>query len=279
MLFDPQRAFPYPVLRPEVDDYVDSEFQTSVELSTEDNQSLTVEAQFSLSVPELNSSIKAGLADFVLVVSCRDTFFRRAFRTRSEHIQEALPPGELRGQVVISPYIVARKLIHGFQCDRINQEFGSGPFNFSEGAVLAIDEPKAIYVDREVFRPITSIFELVSNESLTGDEWRLNLSGEKAQIALSPAMKEQIDRFRAASKANKAILINSIYFAAVMQCLVSLQQDADEYEGKRWTEVIRQQCQNHNLDPESHDAYLLAQRLMKLPTALLRTYVFPGQPE
>jgi hypothetical protein len=33
MQFDSQRAFPYPVWRPDVDDYTDGEFQALVELT------------------------------------------------------------------------------------------------------------------------------------------------------------------------------------------------------------------------------------------------------
>ena len=53
MQFDSQRAFPYPVLRPDVNDYVDGEFQAIVELDfPEGAQKFLLTARFALSVDE-----------------------------------------------------------------------------------------------------------------------------------------------------------------------------------------------------------------------------------
>ena len=37
MQFDLMRAFPYPVLRPDVDDYIDGQMQVIVDFKTEDD--------------------------------------------------------------------------------------------------------------------------------------------------------------------------------------------------------------------------------------------------
>jgi len=76
MQFDVDRAFPYPVLRPGVDDYIDGDFQASVEFQSNDGElHVHLEARFALSVDEIWSAIEAKQASFVAVVSCRDTYF------------------------------------------------------------------------------------------------------------------------------------------------------------------------------------------------------------
>jgi hypothetical protein len=274
MQFDPQRAFPYPVLRPSVDDYVDGDFQASTDFSqSEDGQNIVVSCEFALSVSELGRLIKSGMASYVAVISCRDTYFRRPIRTTASAVNELIPASQLRGEVQVFPYIVALKPIERFSCRLINSEFGKGPFSFEVGSVLAIDEPKAIYVDRDLFKPVSSVFELVRNDNLSEAEWRIDLQFDKVQIGVSPQMKERIDVFRNTAK-NRAILINSIYFAAVVHCLSELQQSASEYEGRRWAEVFSQQCHNRSIDLEHDQAYSMAQKLLGHPLGLLNTYVF-----
>lgn len=190
-------------------------------------------------------------------------------RSATDCVSGRFRSGNLRGEVLISPYVVAEVDISGFSCPLINTEFGSGPFSFQKGSVLAVDEPKAVYVDRDLFKPITSIFELVRDENLRGAEWRVHFDGDRVQIALSTNFKEKIDKFRNTAK-NKAILINSIYFAAVMQCIRYLRET--DYDHLRWAEIMKQQCHNQNInivDPE----YLIAERLLKFPLALLDTHV------
>jgi hypothetical protein len=222
-------------------------------------------------VDEIAYEIAKGNARFVLVLSCRDTYSRYVLETRDNNIQADFPAGSLRGEVEICPYVVAEKVISGFSCVFINSEFGAGPFTFEKGAVLALDRPTAVYVDRDLFRPITSIFQLVVKESITGAEWQLDCSGDYVRIALSAQMKEKIDAARNSSR-NRAILINSIYFAAVMQCIRYLGDP--QYDERRWVQIFQQQMQNYGLALESHAEYHIAETLLKMPLALLDTYVF-----
>ena len=83
MQFDSQRAFPYPVWRPDVDDYTDGEFQALVDLAFPDGGSaFHLDAQFALSVDEIAKAIADGDARYVLVVSCRDTYSRHVLETQ-----------------------------------------------------------------------------------------------------------------------------------------------------------------------------------------------------
>src|SRR5262245_32307052 len=78
MQFDVQRAFPYPVLRPYVDDYLDGDSQAIVDVTHPDgSDQIHLDAQFALSVDEIASLVRQAQAKFVLVVSCRDTLHQR----------------------------------------------------------------------------------------------------------------------------------------------------------------------------------------------------------
>ena len=92
MKFDRNKTFPYPVLRPFSDDYIDGEFQTSVEfLSNEGEVILAI--SFRISSNELVEQIKLGKAKFIALVSCRETYFRKVIPTNLNEITERFYAG------------------------------------------------------------------------------------------------------------------------------------------------------------------------------------------
>jgi len=273
MKFDKNKAFPYPVLRPHCDDYVDVEFQTTVEFAIEQDK-ISADISYALSSEEILEQIVLGNAKYVSVVSCRDTYLRKVLSSNTGEIKADFDVGSLRGEVRVDPYIVVTKNIPEFKSQDINSEFGKDAFEFSPGDVLAQDETQVFYFDRDMFKPVTSVFELVKNDALSGGEWIVGFEEDHVQIQVSPQMKDSIDGARN-NKSNQVILLNSLYFAAVVQALQKLKDGGSEYEDKRWAKVISGQLSNNHWDI-SHDAYVLAQRLMKYPLMLLDAYVFKG---
>lgn len=273
MQFDLLRAFPYPVLRPGVDDYLDSDIQADVHFSqSADGSEISAEVEFALSVDELKALVAEGKARYAVVFACRDTYFRDAAVSNTPSFNKIFPAGALRGQVLVYPYIVADQDIDGFNCKWINAEFGNGPFSFPSGAALALDEPQSVYIDRDAFKPLSSCFTLVKSESTPPNEWQVRADNDKVQIVVSPALKERIDSARN-RKENRAILMNSIYFGAVMQCL-SLLKQGEEYAGYRWANIFQQRLADQSIDIEAHSESWIAQQLLRHPIATVDQYFF-----
>lgn len=228
MKFDKNKAFPYPVLRPYSDDYVDVEFQATVDF-TIFGESIDASISFALSSDEIHNEIDKGNAVFVCIVSCRDTYFREVLRTSNGKLERQFDPGSLRGEVRVDPYIVVLKDINGFSSPDINAEFGQNSFSFTPGDVLAQDETQVFYIDRDLFKPLTSVFDLVMSESLSGGEWKVGLEEDHVQIQVSPQMKESIDNARN-DKPKQVVLLNSLYYPAVTQALQRLKESSGDYE-------------------------------------------------
>lgn len=274
MRFDSQKSFPYPVLRPDIDDYLNAEFQVTVELNgVNDNKQISAQITVALSSEEIKKQIEKGNAAISIIFSCRDTYFREAITTNKYELTKNFGGGQFRGEVVIYPFVVAIKPITDFSAQGINPEFGQKSFSFHVGEVLAADEPRTVYIDRELFRPISSILQLVKRDSLKGFEWVVGFDEDKLQILLSPEAKEAIDKARNALK-NKAILINSVYFSAIAEALQKIKDPDQDYDHLRWAQVIRQQCHNMGINLQAHDSYVIAQRLLKNPLQLIDKYVF-----
>lgn len=270
MKFDKNKAFPYPVLRPYSDDYVDVEFQTTVEFAVSKSK-ISVNIVYNLSSDELRAAIKNESAKYVSVVSCRDTYFRTVLSSNEGNIASEFDVGSLRGEVRVDPYIVVTTEIASFKSPDINPEFGQAAFSFSPGDVLAQDETQIFYIDRDLFKPVTSVFDLVKNDALSGGEWQVGLDEDHVRIEVSAQMKESIDNARD-DKAKRVILLNSLYFPAVVQALQKL-KDGEADDEKRWVQIIKMQLHNFGWNLATHDAYVLAQRLMKQPLSILDTYV------
>ncbi len=274
MKFDRNKTFPYPVLRPFSDDYIDVEFQTNVDFASNDGL-VTADISYRVSSSELIEQIKIGNAKFVSIVSCRETYFRDVLTSDAKQVVKNFDVGNLRGEVKVDSYIIAVKKIPSFSSPDINPEFGRDSFAFTPGDVLAQDETAVFYIDRDLFKPVTSVFDLVKNPEYSEGEWRINLDDDHIQIIVSTAMKESIDNARN-STTMKVILLNSIYFSAAVHAIQRLKEYGSDYEEKKWGRVFYRQIHNNGLDLVSTDAYVLAQKLMKHPLKVLNAYVLKG---
>ena len=274
MRFDHQKAFPYPVLRPDVDDYLNAEFQVSVDVEGgKGNKKIDAKIAVALSSNEIKKEIEKGNAAISVIFSCRDTYFREAVTTSKYEFKKSFDSSVFRGEVIIYPFVVALQPILKFPAKGINKEFRKDSFEFAIGEVLAADEPKVIYIDRELFKPVSSILQIVKDDNLSGFEWRVRFDEEKLQILLSAEAKEVIDKARN-TKRNQAVLLNSIYFAAIMEAIQKLKEEPELAEEKRWARVIEQQCHNAALDYSKHETYIVTQQLLRMPLNLLNQYAF-----
>ncbi len=275
MKFEPQTAYPYPVLRPNNDDYLGVEFQSTVDFTiAKGDDNVTAKARFDISSEDIMNEIEKGTAAFFLVFACRSTYYRKTVASTKATLETSIPIINLKDEVRIESYVVATQDINSFTSQDINAEFGEGPFMYKKGYILAQDEHQVFYIDKDVFKPVTSVFDLIKNDSLIGSEWKIGFDQDHVEIAVSPDMKEKIDSARN-SASNKAVLINSIYFASVMQAIQML-KEGNDYDDYQWARVIRRQSHNSGIDIGSNLSYYSAERLMKLPLSLLDTYVFKG---
>jgi hypothetical protein len=274
MRFDHHKAFPYPVLRPDVDDYLNAEFQVSVDMDgSKDNKKIEAKVAVALSSDEIKKEIQKGNAGVSVIFSCRETYFREAVTTPKFEFKKTFNSSSFKGEVIIYPFVVALRPIPKFAAKGINKEFRKDSFSFAVGEVLAADEPKVIYIDRDLFKPVSSILQLVKHDVLKGFEWRIRYDEEKLQILLSDEAKQVIDNARN-TKRNQAVLLNSLYFAAIIEAIQKLKEEPNLAEERRWARVIQQQCHNAALDLVKHESYIIAQQLLRLPLNLLNQYVF-----
>lgn len=158
MKFDQNKVFPYPVLRPFSDDYLESEFQVAVDRWT-DGTNVEVSFTFRVSCEELLEEVRRGNAGFVATVACRETYHREVVTSQDSEFSISFRDGQLRGEIRVDGYIAALKKINDFRSTDINPEFGNNSFQFTPGDVLA-------QVETTVFLSIKTSLSLL-HRSLT----------------------------------------------------------------------------------------------------------------
>jgi hypothetical protein len=279
MRFDTQVIYPHPVLRPDVEDYVDGEFQAVIEninvSSDQANVSITV--SYTLSVPEIEELVTDGVARVGLLINCRDTFYREIFEipaTGSTVI--SIDGGLLHGEVVVVPIVYASQPITGFTSKDFAEEFEGQNFNLKPGDFLAYEEPEIFYLEREAFAPIESIIRLNLDQSRTGYEWDIGLETDSIEIIVSPELGSEIQKARN-NPQNIVTLINSIYFSAIQAAVEYLKHDTDDLD-KKWANVIRQKSLAHGIaDIRHEDTFRTTQRLLRHPIQKLTKSMFASE--
>jgi len=272
MKFDLQKSFPYPVLRPYSDDYQDSEFQVDVAVGTQDGE-IRVRTTHVTSSESILQLIEEKAAKYVTVISCRDTYLRIAEVSSLAVAEVSISAKKLRGEVAIDCFVVAVTDIPGYRPEDLNSEYGDGSFKIEAGSVLAQEETHVFYFDRELLKPVSSVFDIVVQEQMEPGRWSIDFNADRVRIGMSRETKATVDLARS-SKEHRAVLINSLYFSAVMSCLEAMKSSPDDVRSYRWFEVFDHQIQDAGLDLEAQETYFLAQELLRKPMLLLMNYVF-----
>lgn len=274
MRFDTQKAFPYPVLRPHNDDYLESDIQTTAEFDIDhDTRKVKFEASIAVSSDALIDLIETERAYYSINISCRSTFFRQRIKTTENFVEAEFNYGDFRDEVEVTCYVIAAENIDEFLPEDLNPEFGNKPIRLEKGDVLALDEPQISYFDRDSFKPLSSIFALVKSNNRSDNEFRVDLEGDDVCIVVSSSTKEMIDIARGI-RPHLAVLMNSLYFSALVEAITEIQR-CDENDGKKWANVLKRKIHNtENVDLEKDQAYVIAQELLKLPMVQLKNYVF-----
>src|SRR5437016_5672106 len=110
MRFDHQKGFPYPVLRPDIDDYERGEFQAGVQfVGSAHDKKINIKINVALSIDEIKKEIDRGNAAISIIVQCRETYFRDVISSKKFDIEQSYDSGVFRGEVIVSPFIVAKK--------------------------------------------------------------------------------------------------------------------------------------------------------------------------
>jgi len=239
MKLDLDNSWGYPVLRPDSDDYVKSDFQSNIQLvlSNENVEEITLNYSIELSVPELLALINERKARMVILVTCRDTWFTQKIDANSRG-SVTLDGCKVEGLMEFLTLIVANEHLDAFTSKCWHPEYEGATFRIEANQLLAIAEPHRQFVGRELFRNFGSLIDYAVDNNVTEGTWKLDLDGDRIVIK---ATRLQIAHLRAGANTpqGKAALINAVFLPVFMECIHAVQGEAKgDHVEKKWAKVL-----------------------------------------
>jgi len=271
MRFDPSDSFGYPVLRPGNDDYVLCEIQSRLNAVADTSlSSVTVTYKVSIFVPEIIQLISEKKVELVIYGECRDTWFDIIQTIENEEEGSfSITDHKIDGEFELTCLVVAKEKITSYKSNKFNKEYGDMSFDIEKGEILAFDDPKIFYINRDALRNITSLFDYSESEDLSIGEWDVFLEEDRIKVLVN-RLQLPICRSAEGTNKNKAVLLAGLFLPIVVQIINEMSNSPEEYSERRWFKIIESRMEA--LPPKIRKSTVLtAQYLLKMPLLKLNT--------
>ena len=274
MRYDPNKAYLYPVLRPDSTDYPRAEFQAEPDPERiEHTTAVRVSAEFNLSDPDLLRLVEGGAAQYVLLVRAAATRHRSSHRSGEPTIEVRFESGQLSGRTEIRGLIVAVRDLPGFRAQGWHDDYVGMSFDLHAGDVLAEDEPREYFIDNAEEALVGSIFQVQPHAPLPDGRWNCDLTGDRVALRMSEGDYGRFmdARSRVNGSPDAMYVMNAVYLPALVHVLQEADHGEEEYGDFRWYRSLDARladCERPQLG-EGRDRLDDAQRLLDQPFAHL----------
>lgn len=217
---------------------------------------------YSVTEPTLSKLIAQGKARLGVSIHCRDVMTMEAiFIEETSHVH-VIPAGDVTGKTEFTLFIVANEDIKNFTSDNF-VEFFEGNYDVQEGEILAFTQPVTYSMERESFKPVTSIVNLLVDPDAECRGYDFDLQGS-INILLDKASHEEVQKARDLKDPTiQTLLMNSLYEKGLVRAVTELQKDPDI--DMPWARVISNMITASDAIKIKDEAHIIAQRLLKNP--------------
>lgn len=272
MRFDPKKSFGYPVLRKNSSDYINADISTSIELLETDGSThvYDIEYHVMIGVREIKDAILSRELSLVVSFFCPKTLYSESFVTQDLNGRRPVDMRNIKGDLHINVEVIVNAESYSLVSDKFHPEFAESAKSFSlrRGDLVAQGWPEKLFIEREVFQSVISLFQWAPDDDIHDGVWKLGTTPDSVQIF---ANTKQISLLTAASnsKNGRAVLINAIFFPAIIQ-LIGQVMTGDFDDGDLWYKVLEMKLQSTgDVISSKSDPIELAQKLLKNPLSAL----------
>lgn len=258
------KAYSYPVLRNNSDDYIQGDIELDVDIENIMNED-KLKVEFNLNEQSIETLILEDKAQKIVHVECPQTLFRKTYVVNGSNKSIALSKDIIRGRVEVTGFIVAINDIKNFKSDNFNSLYGNLEFNFEKGNILAETEMFEIDLseNEQSIENLSSIITI----SLTHDKdlMTVDLTTEKIVIALPKKQYEQYAKYSSSIFNN--ILISVVVVPALVEVLNRVKNDKQSFEEDRWFISMNQTLEHIgvNLNDFDDSPLEIVQNLLRNP--------------
>lgn len=265
------KLYPYPVLRSDSDDYVNSSFTFNVTVSKELRE-IELSFFFELNNDELLTMIKQGQAEFLVHIECSQTSYRNIIKSADKNCSTRILEKHLNGKVTICAFIVAIQTIPTYKNSDFNSDYANITFSLDKGSIIAIAGQYDLNVvkDVEELARVPSIFTICKYAADSEESMKIELDRDKITVALS-AQSFQDYKLLTNMPRLLPVFHAMVIVPALIYAFERMRNDGiEEYQDRRWFMAMKKTLAKHEIPLnektlEDVPSYELAQKLLDLP--------------
>lgn len=283
------KLYPYPVLSNYSDDYINSSFDSAIEVKRE-GYNIVISVVSEIKNPELEALIKEGKAAFVYHLECAQTGYRTVISTANTDKLVSISEDKVCGRLQICPFIVACADIPDYVNSCFNEDYRGYKFQIEAGCVMAVGKQVNCDIDKERNDLVSakSIFVVTKNADTTATEMEVDIGQNKIVIKLP---ENDYVHFKNMSKVptvqqnlNALIIIPALIYVLSEVNYKTADERYTSYSTYSWYKAIKKAMKKRfqkDIETEdllSNEIVLYAQRLIKSPLSAALEYLALGCP-
>jgi hypothetical protein len=218
------KAFPYPVLRNWVDDFLGAAFTLEASLALAEDD-VELEYFIDLQNPDLGERIADGNASLGLMIEARQTLQKEWLKLDAFSGRISLKSLCLVGEISITAYVVSEVSEDHYAPKTINPEFGTGKFSIIVGDPLAISDETVQHISFDR-RSMPELITIQLNLDLPEDAYCFDFTGNTLLISVGSKVMMYYNLLSLDSSL-KPHLFQGLYKDALVAALLELSENPD----------------------------------------------------
>lgn len=232
-----------------------------------------IECNFSYEItePTIAALVAAGKARVGVCLDCREAILRESIWLDNLHEPQLIEASRVTGKTEFTLFVVAIEDIPFYTSENF-VPFFRGSYEVKVGEILGFTMPRTFFMERESFKPLSSVLDILLSEELHG-EFDVDTSEQKITILLDPYIYEAVQKARTiglTDKATASYLNCGVYLHGVTAAGAELKRNPDL--DSSWARVLRNTMESMGLSTDL-DAHVIAQRILRQPMTQFATYI------
>ena len=269
------KLYPYPIVSSFTNDYVNSSYDTSIEVSMFAH-SIIISFESVIKNDEINHLLMDKKVAMVYHIECSQTGYRSIHKTDKFIDKFEIPASKINGRIQVCPFVVATENIQDFVSNDFHEDYNGFKFSIDQGCVLAISNQVNVDIEKTVndLADTPSVFSIIKNEDKNERSMVVDMNHRKIIIKL---IEEDFYNFKSLRKqiSTQPMLNSLVVIPALIYVLEELSKrnidDRYEYSTYSWYRAIKKaMLNNFKIDIENDpldnlNLLKLAQQLINGP--------------
>lgn len=255
--------FPYPVLKPTLDDFKSTLFQCDITVNNE-KDGYRVNLKFAIESNYFKELLENNEIAYAVQVQCVSTWLRKIEILQSGNLSFFIPSSTIHEKVELCPCLIALKDIPNYSDPNFSDDYHGMNFSIHVNEVIGVGNRKkfdALY-KKDIIKKAASIVEISADDQISTMECHMEyetISVKLPKLQYKWYMDNSID------KSKYSIMNSIVVIPALVQALTIMYDDeiynaTSGYEGYAWYKTIKYKL--NNIAKNDHREYV---RLLESP--------------